>query len=310
VSPRDHDVFARGLDPDAYDHRAEAFERLAQLQALPFARRVAELAGIRAGDHVLDVGCGSGLVTFEAVARVGAAGRVTGVDLSEGLLARARERAEREGVAARVDLRLADAHALPLPDSSIDAVVSLYAFMHFDRPDVATAEACRVLRPGGRVVIGIGSAPVPWSAAGLAQAARRLAFMAREASGRCLVAPEPLEKVLDAELGDLRAAAGVADHGHRGTSSRNLAALVRRAGLRVLGTDWRYAVDTFATAEDFYEAQVTFSSRARPLLVAAGPERAARVRASFLDRCRIVTARGGELVRRHGAFLVVGQRPA
>jgi SAM-dependent methyltransferase len=108
------------------------------------ASRLVSFAGIKPGSTVLDVGCGTGVVGLTA-ARLGA--RVTGVDLTPALIARAKENSALMGVEA--DWREGDAEALPLPDASFDFVVSQFGHMFAPRPDVAVREMLRVLKRGG-----------------------------------------------------------------------------------------------------------------------------------------------------------------
>ncbi|HEX6420107.1 MAG TPA: methyltransferase domain-containing protein [Acidimicrobiales bacterium] len=112
-----------------------------------WAPLVIDAAGVRPGDAVLDVACGTGVVTREADRRAGSGGRVVGVDLNEAMLTVARE------IAPRVEWRRGDAAALPLPDDAFDAVVCQSALMFFpDRP-AALREMRRVARQGGTVVV-------------------------------------------------------------------------------------------------------------------------------------------------------------
>lgn len=110
------------------------------------AARLVAHAGVRSGHRVLDVACGTGVVSVTA-ARIGA--RVTGLDLTPELLQRARENA----ATARVDIEWheGDAEALPFPDSTFDAVLSQFGHMFAPRPDVAIREMLRVLKPGGTI---------------------------------------------------------------------------------------------------------------------------------------------------------------
>jgi len=108
------------------------------------APRLVSFAGIESGTKVLDVGCGTGVVGLTA-ARVGA--RVTGVDLTPALVARAKENTALMGLEA--DWREGDAEALPLPDATFDVVVSQFGHMFAPRPDVAVREMLRVLKRGG-----------------------------------------------------------------------------------------------------------------------------------------------------------------
>ena len=92
----------------------------AQLAGL--GARARERAALRAGDRVLDVGCGCGGTTLELAAAVGPSGRVVAVDVSKPMLDRARERAERAGFADRTEFRLDDAQTAPLDAAHYDVV--------------------------------------------------------------------------------------------------------------------------------------------------------------------------------------------
>jgi SAM-dependent methyltransferase len=115
-------------------------------QTTPSAARLANHAGIRAGQRVLDVACGTGVVAITA-ARRGA--KVTALDLTPELLARARESAGIAGVT--IDFHEGDVEQLPFESSSFDVVVSQYGHIFAPRPDVALAEMLRVLMPGGTI---------------------------------------------------------------------------------------------------------------------------------------------------------------
>ncbi|MGB5211550.1 MAG: methyltransferase domain-containing protein [Gammaproteobacteria bacterium] len=106
-------------------------------------------ASISDGDDVLDVGCGTGVFAREVTRRVGANGSVTGIDLSESMLGVARE------MAAGVDFHQGSATNLPFEDASFDAVVSSFMLMFVPDPAQAIREMQRVLRPGGRLVVGV-----------------------------------------------------------------------------------------------------------------------------------------------------------
>lgn len=116
-------------------------------------RRVLELAGVRAGQAVLDVGCGTGTLAIEAAARVGAAGRVAGIDPAPRQLARARAKARRAGLS--IDFRSGVIEAIPFPDGSFDAVTSTLMMHHLpeDLRRQGLSEMLRVLEPGGRLVV-------------------------------------------------------------------------------------------------------------------------------------------------------------
>lgn len=137
---------------------ARSYEVLLNLLTLGGDRRVRrslarELVHAR-GDAVLDVGCGPGTLTLECAALVGADGRAVGIDASEQMVRRASTRAVKAHSAAK--FRVANAAQLPFPDGSFDAVSCLLAVHHFPPEDHATAfgEMVRVVRPGGRLLVG------------------------------------------------------------------------------------------------------------------------------------------------------------
>ena len=110
---------------------------------------MAEIAEIGAGDRVLDVACGTGVLARGALARVGTAGAVTGLDLNDDMLAMARQ------MEPAVDWRRGDALDLPFTDGSFDAVVSQFALMFFPDPATALRQMWRVLAPGGRLAVAV-----------------------------------------------------------------------------------------------------------------------------------------------------------
>lgn len=116
---------------------AEAFTTFA-------AGEVVAFAGVKSGDSVLDVGCGTGVAAITA-ARAGAT--ATGLDLTPVLLERARENAAIAAV--EVEFTEGDVEALPYEDSSFDVVLSQFGHMFAPRPEIAVAEMLRVLKPHG-----------------------------------------------------------------------------------------------------------------------------------------------------------------
>ena len=110
-----------------------------------------DLLGVTTGERVLDVGCGSGVVTRDIARRVGPAGRAIGIDPSPQLLVVARELAQAAGLGSQVDLREGSALSLPFPDGAFDVALAVTVLAHTPGGEGAVAEMARVVRPGGRV---------------------------------------------------------------------------------------------------------------------------------------------------------------
>ena len=112
-----------------------------------------ELIDLPRAGAVLDLGCGTGVVTRAIAGRDEFAGTVTGIDQSEVFLAAAERLATDDGVRDRVEFVVGDAHELDLPTASFDAVVAHTLVSHVRDPLAVLVEAARVVRPGGAVAI-------------------------------------------------------------------------------------------------------------------------------------------------------------
>ncbi len=110
------------------------------------------LANLKEGETVLDLGSGGGIDCFLASKQVGPSGRVIGVDMTPDMLERARKAAKAGGF-ENVEFRLGEIEALPVPDNTVDAVISNCVLNLSPARDRVFAEVMRVLKPGGRVMI-------------------------------------------------------------------------------------------------------------------------------------------------------------
>src|SRR6202158_320243 len=108
------------------------------------------IAPIVQGETVLDIGCGAGTDLLLAARKVGPSGRAIGIDMTETMRDRARASAVAAGL-TNVEVRAGDATTLPLPDASIDVIISNGVLNLVPEKDKAFAEILRVLRPGGRL---------------------------------------------------------------------------------------------------------------------------------------------------------------
>lgn len=110
------------------------------------------LASIQPGETILDLGSGGGFDCFLAARRTGAGGRVIGVDMTPEMVEKARENARRGGI-GNVEFRLGEIENLPVPDASVDLVLSNCVINLSVDKNRVFAEAFRALRPGGRMMI-------------------------------------------------------------------------------------------------------------------------------------------------------------
>lgn len=147
----DHRAAKASVQAD-WTGRAGAWDRwaddLAEV-AERFNAPLLEAAGVGAGQEVLDLASGAGEPALEIARRVGPGGRVVATDMVEEMLAGARRRAAAEGL-DNLEFEIADMEDLPFAEASFDRVTCRFGIMFCPQPEVALAEARRVLRPGGR----------------------------------------------------------------------------------------------------------------------------------------------------------------
>ncbi|WP_181952525.1 class I SAM-dependent methyltransferase [Vulcaniibacterium gelatinicum] len=131
---------------------AETYEReLVPVLFAPWAPSLLDLAALRPGERVLDLACGTGIVARGALARIGAGGRVSGVDMNPAMLAVARTL---DGADA-IEWHEGRMEALPFDDGTFDAVLCQHGLQFSPERPRAVAEMHRVLDEGGRVAIAV-----------------------------------------------------------------------------------------------------------------------------------------------------------
>lgn len=282
------------LDPDRYDDVAEAFDRYAERTVFPVTECLMEMTGARAGHVLLDVACGSGIVSRRAAAIVGPTGRTVGIDLSPGQIRVAAERARALGHHWS-EFRVMDAMRLELADASFDVVVA--QFPHFPDRARCIAEMFRVLKPGGAFAIANGGGGAPrWPLAN---------------------APEPSPVPPEAALDGLFAAcleerfpelagatAGFAP-GPRPPVEEEL----RQAGFAGIQR-WSYSyLAPFTSVAEVLEFQCLSTSRYRMARSRLDPTRVRAFEAEYHRRAAPILARFGVVGLTSGALFGVGTRP-
>ncbi len=105
------------------------------------------------GETVVDLGSGAGMDAFLAARQVGPTGSVIGVDMTDAMLEKARENARKTGLDDIVEFRKGNIESLPIEDESVDAIISNCVINLSPEKDRVYAEAFRVLRPGGRIMV-------------------------------------------------------------------------------------------------------------------------------------------------------------
>jgi SAM-dependent methyltransferase len=156
------DDYYREYTRTTWNESAEAYVGLMR-NLEPFRSDLMARLAPRLGETILDLGTGPGEPAITIAGEVGPSGHVTGVDLSENMVAIAKKVAAARG-RGNVDFRAMDCGALDFPDASFDAAVSSFGFQIFTDPEAAAREAHRVIRRGGRIAVSVWSTGdrVPW----------------------------------------------------------------------------------------------------------------------------------------------------
>ncbi len=137
----------------AYDTLSRFYDVLAGSSEAPFSQQGLEMLAVQAGEATLEIGPGTGKGLVELCRQAGARGFSCGIDLSPGMLRRARLNLAKVGLADRAHLSGGDGAQLPFAPGSFTALFMCFTLELFDMPDIqqVLAECQRVLRPGGRL---------------------------------------------------------------------------------------------------------------------------------------------------------------
>jgi ubiquinone/menaquinone biosynthesis C-methylase UbiE len=137
-----------------WDRAATYYEDSWSRQLAPAQDRLLNMIRLREGEAVLDIACGTGLVTFRAAEAVGPSGYVAGVDLSGGMVETARLQALQSGL-RNVDVQRMDAEDLQFPGGSFDVALCALGMMYVPDPARGMDGIRRVLKPGGRAGVAV-----------------------------------------------------------------------------------------------------------------------------------------------------------
>jgi demethylmenaquinone methyltransferase/2-methoxy-6-polyprenyl-1,4-benzoquinol methylase len=138
-----------------YDKIAKIYDMMADHSEAPVRQEALNLLAAKPGEKILEVGYGTGHCLVALARAVGPAGKVYGIDISDGMRQLAQANLAKEGLAERADLTCGDGLRLPYPDAGLDGVFMSFTLELFDTPEIPVflAECKRVLRPGGRIAV-------------------------------------------------------------------------------------------------------------------------------------------------------------
>ena len=137
-----------------WDKAAEYYENSWQDQLKPAQEKLLQLAQVKPGEKIIDIACGTGLVSFPLADKTGEDGFVTATDISERMVEMARSAAKEKNY-THIEFERMDAEELKLQDGIYDVAVCALGLMYFPDPIKALKEMWRVLKPGGRAVAAV-----------------------------------------------------------------------------------------------------------------------------------------------------------
>ena len=304
-----HDKLFKLDDADSYNEVVDLFDKYTEQVTRHLPVPMMSMAGVKANQRVLDIGTGTGVVALEVARKLGDEGQVVGIDLSDGMLATANEKADKEGLAAKAEFLKMDAEALEFDANSFDSVLSLYALRHFPNAEKAVAEMHRVLKPGGKAVIAVGSRPELLSKDGMVAVVRKIGSVIRRFTGRELAACQFLDELVNKHIPENANSETAEWTGHRHGFTGSVRDLLRDAGFTDINSIWRGQYSAFHSPEAFWELQMTFSSLARKRIGQAEEPAIDALKKEFISTCEAVLARKGRLVYQSGAAIISAVKP-
>jgi SAM-dependent methyltransferase len=266
----------KAFEAEAWARRAATYDLVTGAVTARLAGPLLDAAAVGDGTRVLDVGCGTGVLSAAAAAR---RARPLGADLAEGMLALARRR--------HPDLEFvrADAEALPFADGAFGAVVAGCVLNHLPAPERALAEWGRVLAPGGRVALTVWDRPE-----------------------RNRLLGELTDAVAAAGV-DPRAALPPGPDPYRFAGDDALRALLLGAGLAAPEARTLELVHRAGGAGELWDGLLGGSARVSTAIAAQPPAVRARIRAAFERRVAGHAAAGGAIELAAVVKLATGRRP-
>ncbi|MGM0547567.1 MAG: class I SAM-dependent methyltransferase, partial [Bacteroidota bacterium] len=139
----------RRVQQYGWDYSSPYYQKGWKRQLWPAQQKLLKEIDLRGGEKVLDISCGTGLVTFPVAKAVGEEGNITGIDLSEKMIGEAKDLSQDMGI-GNVEFMHMDAEELDLEDASFDVSINSLGMMYYPNPDKAVQEMYRVTTAGGR----------------------------------------------------------------------------------------------------------------------------------------------------------------
>ena len=296
-------------DANSYNPVVGLFDKYSERFTTHMPTPMLEMANPPENAKILDVGTGTGIIALSVAENLNGQGSILGIDLSDGMLEFARSKARQRKLGDQVEFRKMDAENLELASETFDAALSLYALRHFPDPAKSVKEIFRVLKPGGNIVVAVGSRPPLISSAGLTAAVRRVGSFSRRMQGKELVACEFIDTLVEKYLPEPVRKETAGWVGNRHGFSGSIKELVTEAGFTSVTSGWKGQYSMIDSPEDFWQIQMTFSSLARKRIANADDETTKKLKSEFIESCERVLERKGRLVYQTGAAIVGGMKP-